>query len=153
MLLHFLRQQRHCQLQFILHLYLGNIRVSARLEGQGNGHAARRIAGGRHVHQVIDTVHVLLDHLRHRILHGLRICPGVGGGDSNRRRCNGGVLGNREFQDRQPTRNHQNDGEHPGKDWALDKEVSHTLFLIRLSVQWCRVWPRPSRQDGFFVAR
>ncbi|CAM6674941.1 hypothetical protein ESCOCK434M_25785 [Escherichia coli] len=70
---YFLRQQRRGELEFVLHLHLRDIRIGPGLEGKGNCHATGGIAGGGHIHQVIDTVHILFDNLRHRILHGLRI--------------------------------------------------------------------------------
>ena len=41
LLLNFLRQQRHGQLQLVLHLHLGDVRVCSRLEGQGDGDITR----------------------------------------------------------------------------------------------------------------
>ncbi len=38
LLLHLLRQQRRGQLQLVLHLHLGDVRVGAGVEGQRDGH-------------------------------------------------------------------------------------------------------------------
>ena len=69
--LHDLGQERHGQLQLVLHLHLGDVRVGAGLEGQGDGHRPGRVAGGGHVDQVVDAVQLLFDDLGDRILHGL----------------------------------------------------------------------------------
>ena len=69
--LHDLGQQRRGQLQLVLHLHLGDVRVGAGLEGQVDGHRPGRVAGGGHVDQVVDPVQLLFDDLGDRILHGL----------------------------------------------------------------------------------
>ncbi|CSS47830.1 Uncharacterised protein [Shigella sonnei] len=69
-----------------------DIRIGPGLEGKGNCHATGGIAGGGHIHQVIDTIHILFDNLRHRILHGLRISTWIVCLNRNRRRCNGWIL-------------------------------------------------------------
>jgi hypothetical protein len=44
-----LRQQWGGELQLVLDLHLGDVRIGAGLEGQVDGDRAGRIAGGRHV--------------------------------------------------------------------------------------------------------
>ncbi|CSH33789.1 Uncharacterised protein [Shigella sonnei] len=127
MLLNFLRQQRHRQLQFVLHLNLRDIRISTRLKGQGDLHGTRGVTVRGHVHQVIDTVHILFDNLCHRVLHCFRISAGVGGGDRYCRRCNRRILRHRQFEDRQPPCQHDDNGDHPRKNRAIDKEIRHVL--------------------------
>ncbi len=92
LLLYFLRQQRRSQLQFVLHLHLGDIRIGAGLKGERNGYRPGGVAGRRHIHQVVDTVHILFDNLSDRILHGLGIRTRVGGGDRHRRGRNRRIL-------------------------------------------------------------
>lgn len=72
LLLHFLRQQRGGQVQLVLYLDLRGVRVGALLEGGGDGHAAVGVTFRRHITQVVDPVELLLDHLHHGVLHGLR---------------------------------------------------------------------------------
>ncbi len=71
-----LRQQRHGELEFVLNLHLRDIRIRTRLERQRNGDVTGGITGGRHVHQIIDTVHVLFDNLSYGVLYRLGISAG-----------------------------------------------------------------------------
>ena len=125
LLLYFLGQQRRGQLQFVLHLYLGNIGIGTRFKGERNGYRTGRVAGRRHIHQIVDAVHILLDNLSDRILYGLGICTGVGGGDRYRRRGDCRVLSYRQLQDGQAAGNHHNDSQHPGEDRSMNKKLRH----------------------------
>ena len=60
-----LRQQGAGQLQLVLHLHLRRVGVDAVGEGQGDGRLAVGLAGGGHVAQAIEAVHLLLDDLDH----------------------------------------------------------------------------------------
>ena len=97
LLLHFLRQQRHGELEFVLNLHLRDIRIRARLECQRNGDVTGGITGGRHVHQIINTVHVLFDNLSYGVLYRLGISARVGCCHCHRRRRNGRILCDRQF--------------------------------------------------------
>ncbi|MNE52199.1 hypothetical protein D3C80_1468620 [compost metagenome] len=77
LLLHFPRQQRRGQVQLVLHLHLGNVRVRALVEGNDDSHAAIGVTLRRDVAQIVDAVHLLLDHLHDRILHCLRGSTGI----------------------------------------------------------------------------
>lgn len=55
-----------------------NIRICTRLERQRTGDVTSGITGGRHVHQIIDTVHVLFDNLSDGVLYRLGISARVG---------------------------------------------------------------------------
>src|SRR3546814_80370 len=55
-LLHFAREPRRGQLQFVLHLDLRRISIGALFESQGDDSPAQGIAGGGHVTQMIDTL-------------------------------------------------------------------------------------------------
>ncbi len=127
LLLNFLRQQRHGELQFVLHLYLRDVRVGAGFERQRDLHRPRGVAGGGHVHQAIDTVHVLFDNLRHGILHRFRIRARVGCVNRHRWRRNRRILRNGQFHNGQATCQHDDDGDHPREDGAIDKKLSHVL--------------------------
>jgi hypothetical protein len=74
--------------------------VTAGNVDQGNLNRTGGVRVGGHVHQVIDTVHVLFDNLRYGVLHRFRISPWVGCGDRNRRRRNSWILRDRQLQDR-----------------------------------------------------
>ena len=54
------------QLQLVLHLHLGDVRVGALLEGERDLPAAGGVAGRGHVEQVVDAVQLLLDDLGDR---------------------------------------------------------------------------------------
>ncbi len=60
----------------LLHLNLRDIRISTRLKGKGDLYGTRGVTVRGHVHQVIDTVHILFDNLCHRVLHCFRISTG-----------------------------------------------------------------------------
>ncbi|MNI75202.1 hypothetical protein D3C73_1313340 [compost metagenome] len=100
LLLHFLRQQRGGQVQLVLDLDLRGIGVGALLEGRGDGHGAVGVTFRGHITQVVDTVELLLDHLDHGVLHGLRGSARVGHGNGDGRRRNARVLVDRQLEDR-----------------------------------------------------
>jgi hypothetical protein len=100
LLLNFLRQQRGGQVQLVLNLDLRGVGVGALLEGRSDGHAAVGVTFRRHITQVVDTVELLLDHLDHGVLHGLRRRAWVGHLNRNGRWRNARVLVDRQFQDR-----------------------------------------------------
>ena len=76
LLLHLLRQVGGGELQFVLHLHLGDVGVRALLEGQGDGDVALAVAGRGEVLQVVQPLHLLLDHLGDHGLEGLSRGPG-----------------------------------------------------------------------------
>ena len=123
--LHDLGQERHGQLQFVLHLHLGDVRVGAGLEGQVDGDRPGRVAGGRHVDQVVDAVQLLFDDLGDRILHGLGRGARIDGVDGDLRRRDRRILGDRQGLDRQQAGQHDHDGDHPGEDRAIDEKTRH----------------------------
>ena len=41
----------------------GNIGIGTRFKGERNGYRTGRVAGRRHIHQIVDAVHILLDNL------------------------------------------------------------------------------------------
>ncbi len=77
---------------------------------------------GGHIHQVIDTVHILFDNLRDRILYRFRIRARVGCGDRHCWWRNRRILRYRQFEDRECACHHDDDGDHPGEYRAIDKE-------------------------------
>ena len=68
------------ELQLILHLHLGDVRIGALSESQSDGGGARRVAGGGDVLQVVEPLHLLLDRLGDGGCHRL----GVRAGDRSR---------------------------------------------------------------------
>jgi hypothetical protein len=84
LLLHDLRQQRCDQLQFVLRLHLGDVRIGAAGKGQCHADSAGGIAVRGHVQQTIKTRHGLLDNLRHRVFNSLGRGARIGGADEHR---------------------------------------------------------------------
>ena len=68
LLLDFLGQERNGRLELVLNLNLGDIRVGASLEGQGDAGRAARIRGRVHIEQAVYALHLLLDDLCNRVL-------------------------------------------------------------------------------------
>ncbi len=134
--LHGLGQERHGQLQLVLDLDLGDVRVGAGLEGQADGDRAGRVAGGGHVDQVVDAVQLLLDDLGDRVLHGLGRGARIDRADADLRRRDGRILGDRQGLDGQKTRQHDQDGDHPGKDRAIDEKSWHGRSPYFVVVGW-----------------
>ena len=127
-LTHGVGQVRFGHRELVLHLHLRNVGVGARLEGQGNGHATRRVRGRAHVDEPVQTGHVLFDHLRDRSRHGFGRGARVGGRHGHLRRRDVRILGNREVENGQCARQHDGDGDHPCEDRTIDKETTkHAL--------------------------
>ena len=125
LLLYFLGQHGGSQLQLVLHLDLGDIRIDTLVEGHGDAHAAVGAALGLHVAQAVDAVHLLFDDLGHGVLHGLRRGTRVVDRDVHRRRGDIGVLVDRQAENRQPTHQHHQNRQYPGEDRAVDKIMWH----------------------------
>ena len=130
--LHDLRQRRQRQLQLVLHLHLRDVRVGAGVERQRYRRAAVGIAGRRHVEQVVEAGHLLFDDLRHRVFERLRRGARVGGVDDDLGRRDRRILRDWQRADGQRTGQHDDDGDHPRKDGAIDKETCHELFSLLL---------------------
>src|SRR4029077_11383768 len=124
-LLYFLRQPRERELQFVLHLHLRDVGISALREVERDGDAAVLVALGGHVEQVVEAAHLLLDDLYYRVLDRLGGGAGGGAGDRHRRRGERGKLRHRQFQDGERPRHHHDDGDDPGEDRSVDEETSH----------------------------
>ena len=125
LLLHLLGQERHGLLQLVLHLHLGDVGIRARLEGEGHADVAGRIGLGRHVEQVIQPRHVLLDDLGHRVFHRLGGGPRVAGGNADGRRGYGRVLGDRQAYDGHGPGQHDHQGNHPGENGSVYEKSCH----------------------------
>ncbi len=125
--LHDLRQKRRGKLQLVLHLYLGDVRIGAGLEGQVDGHRTGRVAGGRHIDQVIYPVQLLFDDLGDGILHGLGRGTWIHCIYGYLGRRDGRVLGNRQGLDRQQAGQHDQDGDHHGEDRTIYEESGHEV--------------------------
>ena len=137
--LHRAGQARFHLLELVLHLHLRHVGIRAGLKGEVDTGAARRTAGGRHIGQLVDTGHLLLDHLCHRVLDRFGRCAGVGGGDFHGGRCNVRVLFKGQLGDRQRAREHDHNGDHPGKNRPINKEARHVQPSRAIAVGAARV--------------
>ena len=75
-LLHLRGQQRHGELQLVLHLHLRDVGIGPRREGERGDRPAEVVAGRGHVDQAVEPVHLLLDHLDDGVLDGGAEAPG-----------------------------------------------------------------------------
>ena len=101
LLLHGQRQARRRELHLVLHLHLRGVGIGARVKIKIDGRDAGRVGAGRHVQQVVDAVHLLLDHGDDRVLQRLGRGAGVIRRDRNRRRRDARILGDGQLRDRQ----------------------------------------------------
>jgi hypothetical protein len=123
LLLHFGGQDRHRLLQFVLDLDLGDVGIGAGIEGGGDGDGPGGGRGGGEIQQVIDAGELLFDHLRHGILQGLGIGAGIDGIDHHRRRRDHGILLDRQAEGGDAARQHDDNGDDPGEDRAVDEKA------------------------------
>ena len=125
-----LGQAVHGRLQLVLHLHLGHVDVGAWRKGEGGGRSARRVRRRAHVDHVVYALELLLDDLRHRVFHRLGRCPRVLRRDGDARRRYVGVLLQRQREDRQAAGEHDDDGQHPREDGAVDEELGHVRLPL-----------------------
>src|SRR3546814_1971953 len=98
-----------------------DVGIGSLFEGERDRHGAGGFAGRRHVTQMIDPLHLLLDHLGDGVLERLGRGAGINGVDRDRRRSERRELGYREPQDRQTANQHDPDGADPGEEWPVDE--------------------------------
>ena len=128
---HHVGKARQARLHLVLNLGPGNVRVRARGKGELDARSARRIARGGHVQQPVQPGHPLLDDLGHTVFNSLCRGPRVGGVDGDGGRGHLGVLGDGQAEDRQPACRHDDDGDDPRKDRAVEKEFrKHGVFPL-----------------------
>ena len=120
--LNHVRQTRHGQLELVLDLGPGEVRIGPGDEGQLQARHARRGTHTGDVQQIVETGHLLFYDLGDRILNGLGRSSGIERLDGDGRRGNGRVLGNGHVVDGQTTGCHQRDGDDPGEDRTLQKK-------------------------------
>jgi hypothetical protein len=129
LLLHFLRQQGGGQLQLVLHLNLGDIRVNPLFEGNDDLHAAVGVARRTDIAQAVEAVELLFDHLHYGVLHRLRRGARVADLNGDGRRRDARILVDRQLEHGQAAGQHDHQGDHPGKDRPVDKESGHSVLL------------------------
>ena len=115
----------------VLHLHLRNVRVGADFERDRDRNLAGRQAGRLDIAEMVNAVEPLLDDLCDRILKHLGRCAGIGCRDRNRGRGNARVLRHRQALDRDGPADHEQNGNHPGKNGPIDKESGHALVFFR----------------------
>ena len=78
---------------------------------------------------MVEAGELLLDDLGDAVLQGFGGRPGIGGGDFHRRRGDVRVLAYRQRADRQHPGEHNQNGDHPGKDRATHEETGEHQAL------------------------
>ena len=110
------------ELELILHLGPGEVRVGAGGEGQFDARRAGRVAAGGKVEQVVEAGHLLLDDLRHAVFDGLRRGPRIERGNSDGRRSDGRILRYGEIVDGEEAQHHDDDRDNPGEDRTIQEK-------------------------------
>ena len=131
-----LGQAGHGELQLVLHLGPGEVRIGPRGEGQLEASASGRIAGGGQVDHLVEAGHLLLDDLGDAVLHGLRRGAGIEGLDVDRWGGDGRVLRDGQIVDGEAAHQHDDDGNHPGEDRAIQEEFREHEWPPSISLWW-----------------
>ncbi len=109
----------------VLGVDLIDVDVALHVEGHRQRH--RPVVGvrGLQVEGLVHAVHLLLEGRRHRLLDGDGVGAGVGRLDLDRRRDDGGELGDGKARHRHEAENDRDDGDHDGDDGPIDEESGH----------------------------
>ncbi|MND68072.1 hypothetical protein D3C80_595100 [compost metagenome] len=120
---HLLGQARLGLGHAVLHQLLGQVRVHAQAEGDGQGQQA--VGGGlaAHVEHVLDAVDGFLQGHGHGLGDHLRAGAGEARRDHDRGRHHFRVLGNRQLRNGHQAAHQQQDGEDGGEDRPVDEVV------------------------------
>ena len=123
LLLDFLREERGGKRELVLDLDLRDVGVGALRETQGDGHRTVLVALRGEVEEVVDAAKLLLDDLDDGALDGFRGGAGIVDGDGDGRGRDGGILRDGERLDGEAAGQHQDDGDDPGENGAVDEEL------------------------------
>src|SRR5437667_8355803 len=107
----------------ILHQHLRRIEIGAELKRDAQRHIAVARTLRRHVEHVLNAIDLLLDRRSDRFRYHLRICTGIVGRDLNGRWRDLGILGNWKRRKRDHPDERDDNTDHAGKDWPIDKKV------------------------------
>jgi len=130
LLVHGLGQARHGSGELVLDLDLRHVRVGTGLKGQGNQGATIGLTGRLHIHQVVDTVELVLDDIDHRLLDHARRSTGVIGGDADGRGRHLRIVGHRQLIDGDHTGDADKQGNYPGKDGPVSSLLIVSLLIL-----------------------
>jgi hypothetical protein len=108
--------------KFFTDLDLGGIGIRAVLERERDRGLPIGFTGRRDVAQVVQTLHLLLDDLRDRVIERLRGGARVGRRNRYLGCCDTGVLRDRQVRDREHAAQHDEDRKHPGENRTLNEE-------------------------------
>ena len=122
----------------VLHEDLGHVQVDADPERDRQDVGAVVGALRRHVHHVLDAVHLLLDRRGDGVGDRLRVSPRVVGGDLDRRRRDLRVLRDGQSPHRQAAAERDDDREHGGEARPVDEEFREHRGLRRFAVRGSR---------------
>ena len=127
-----------------LHLVLGVHRIDALVEGDLDRGPPLGRAGG-HVEHAFEAGHRVLDLAGHRVLHRLGGGAAVAGRDPHRGGGDVRILADGQGDHGQGPRQHGEDRQHPGKDRARNKEISHAVSPLPAYPQRARARHRSCR--------
>src|SRR3546814_17331319 len=75
--------------------------------------------------EAVDPGQLLLEHLGDAVLDRFGRRAGIGGADIDLRRRDIGILLDRQRKERADAAEHDDDRQHPGKDWTVDEKKRH----------------------------
>ena len=112
----------------VLYVHGGHVGVESLFEIYVDGSRAG-IGGGRlHVGHAFGTVNRLFERRNHGVEHSLSVCAVIGGAYRDGRRCDVGVLGDRQRREADDTKQHDEDGYHRRKHRSVNKIIEFHLY-------------------------
>ncbi len=107
----------------VLNLYLGDVKIGADLEGNGQSEIAGVGRLARHVEHVFHAVDLFFDRRSDRLGHGFGIGPGIGRTDGHGGRHDFRVLRHRQRHGGDRARDNRDDRNDHREDRTIDKEM------------------------------
>ena len=123
LLLHLGRQLRNCLLHLVLNLHLGDVGICAGREGGSDRHRTVGVGRGREIQKMVEAGELLFDHLGDRILQGFGVGAGIECIHHHRGRGDDGILLDRQAEGGDAARQHDDNGDDPGEDRAINEEA------------------------------
>ena len=138
---HGIGQLRRSQINPVLYLDLGNIRVGVEAEIDSQGQLPGARAGRRHVEQVVNAIDLGFQGRSNRIGNCSGIGAGIKRGDGYLNGCDGWILGNRKAFHRDQAGDDNDKRDDRGKNRPLDEKpgehrpgLCYSPFLVFLTV-------------------
>ena len=128
---HGIGELRRGKVDPVLDLHLGNVRIDAEIEINGDHQISGRGACRRHIQHAVDAVNLGFDRRGNRVRQSLGIRSRIDGLDGNLDRRDGRILlhgKNRHGNQTRQTDDNRDDG---GKNWSLnEKSGEHTVCVL-----------------------